>query len=524
MGPDEFEINKTQRKLYNFIQKKKMSHRVALTQAHLQATATTKPPFDALPLRKDGPRGNAWGLFGADDECGMLNLLTPETTQAAAREITDGTRVSTDWPLNSMAQPCFGRRPLVHALKEKAPRVVNDDELTFNTQSSSQWDGFRHFGYQKERVFFNGRTQQELNTTTVNGIHAWVEKGGIVGRGVLLDYAAWADANGIAVKPFSTVSIPVSTLKQVAASQGISSFRPGDILFIRSGWNRAYRALDAAGRQALADYAVPPAIGIESSEATLRWLWDESFAAVAGDHPSMEAWPCQDPKHWLHEWLLAGWGMPIGELFDLERLSEECRKRNRYTFFFSSVPLNGPGLTLWDRLGIWHVRGQLKVDGPSEARVGDEARRDGHDAALAVELAAPPVRAEELGELAVGVDGAEVRARAGEVVDDGGLAPARAVRAGPLGALDHAGIEQQVVDGVDLFEGLARKGLDGAQVAEVEGQDGEGVGGAVELQAVDGGRGGGRVARAEHDPVRLGLLEQLLEGLEALRCAEAMAC
>jgi len=34
------------------------------------------PPFDSLPLAKDGPHGNAWGRFGADDELGMLNLLT----------------------------------------------------------------------------------------------------------------------------------------------------------------------------------------------------------------------------------------------------------------------------------------------------------------------------------------------------------------------------------------------------------------------------------------------------------------
>jgi hypothetical protein len=32
----------------------------------------------------------------------------------------------------------------------KAPRVVNDDIWTFNSQVSSQWDGLRHFAYQKE--------------------------------------------------------------------------------------------------------------------------------------------------------------------------------------------------------------------------------------------------------------------------------------------------------------------------------------------------------------------------------------
>lgn len=131
----------------------------------------SKPSFDSLPLRKDGPRGNAWGLFGDDDECGMLNLLTPENTAKAASEIREGVRVSTDWPLNSMSKPCFGRAPLEHTIKPKSPRTVNDDVLSFNTQSSSQWDGFRHYGYQKEKVFFNAKTLDDLLTTDVNGIH-----------------------------------------------------------------------------------------------------------------------------------------------------------------------------------------------------------------------------------------------------------------------------------------------------------------------------------------------------------------
>lgn len=99
----------------------------------------------------------------------MLNLLTPETTVSAAKEIVDGVRISTDWPLDSMPNPCFGRPALEHTIKHKAPRTVNDDVLTFNTQSSSQWDGFRHYGYQKEQLYFNGKTQQDLMESVVNG-------------------------------------------------------------------------------------------------------------------------------------------------------------------------------------------------------------------------------------------------------------------------------------------------------------------------------------------------------------------
>ncbi|KAK9441698.1 hypothetical protein VB005_06340 [Metarhizium brunneum] len=302
----------------------------------------SRPSFNDLPLRKDGPPGNAWGLFGPDDQCGRLNLLTPETTANAAREIVDGVRISTDRYLDSMAPPCFGRRPLEHTLLHKAPMTVTDDELVLNTQSSSQWDGLRHYGYQKEKVYFNGKSQQDISSSNVNGIHAWVENGGIVGRGVLLDYAAWADANEVQITPFETVSFPVSTLEKVAAAQG-TSFKEGDILFIRTGWTRGYQKLSAGDKAAVAATQPPPSIGVESSEETLRWLWDKGFAAIAGDHPAMEAWPCQNLDFQLHQWVLAGWGMPIGELFDLERLSEECSKRNRWTFFFSSMPLKVPG-------------------------------------------------------------------------------------------------------------------------------------------------------------------------------------
>ena len=129
-----------------------------------------KPSFDSLPLRKDGPAGNASGLFGDNDECGIFNLLNPAIVVKAASEICDGVRVSTDWPLNRMSRPCFGRAPLKHEITTKTARAVNDDTLTFNTQSSSQWDGFRHYAYQKEKLWFKGKTLDQLLSSDVNGI------------------------------------------------------------------------------------------------------------------------------------------------------------------------------------------------------------------------------------------------------------------------------------------------------------------------------------------------------------------
>ena len=303
-----------------------------------------RPSFDSLTVQKDGPHGNAWGLFGEHDELGMLNLLTPKTTIAATKEIIYGVRVSTDWPLDRMKMPAFSRQRFEQRIHHKSPRAVNDDILTFNTQSSSQWDGFRHFGYQERKLFFNGRKQEDFHNSQQNGIHVWVENGGIVGRGVLLDYQSWAESQGMTTNDFAltTHSIKPADLYAVAEVQGVS-FQPGDILFVRSGYVKAFNSLSEKEAQKLVVTPNPPAIGLESSKETLRWIWDSQFAAVAGDHPSFEAWPCQDTEYLLHEWLLAGWGVPIGELFDLETLAVECKKRKKWSFFFSSVPLKVPG-------------------------------------------------------------------------------------------------------------------------------------------------------------------------------------
>ena len=45
----------------------------------------------------------------------------------------------------------------------------------------------------------------------------------------------------------------------------------------------------------------------------------------------------------MHDYCIAGWGMPIGEMWDLEALAEECKRQKRWSFFFTSAPLNLKG-------------------------------------------------------------------------------------------------------------------------------------------------------------------------------------
>ena len=67
-------------------------------------------------------------------------------------------------------------------------------------------------------------------------------------------------------------------------------------------------------------------------------------------YPNLQVFTCTEyatansSKDWyFHEILLAGWGMPIGELFDLEKLAEYCKNIGRWSFFLSSEVCKVPG-------------------------------------------------------------------------------------------------------------------------------------------------------------------------------------
>lgn len=143
----------------------------------------------------------------------------------------------------------------------------------------------------------------------------------------------------------SAHGVSFSELLGVLKSQNLTErdIRPGDIIIIRFGYISQYEDLSDEKRARLDELyrkQKPENIGIEPSEKLLKFLWENKVAAVAGDTRSFEVWPCSQTQWHLHEWLLAGWGMPIGELFNLENLSRACEESNRYTFFFTSSPMN----------------------------------------------------------------------------------------------------------------------------------------------------------------------------------------
>jgi hypothetical protein len=245
---------------------------------------SSRPPFQDLPLDKNGPPGNAWGLYGANDELGALNLITPSTVKAAAQEIQTGDRVSLDWYLNLPSHPSFNRPAFSWEMKNKehpdgTKRTVNDDHLDFNTQGSSQWDGFRHYGYQSAKRYYGGRSQQDLESSEVIGIDRVTHSGGITTRGIILDYPRYLEKKGKqAVYALEANSITAKELEDMLQETGVKA-RDGDLLLLRTGFTRDYAKLGEKDRRALKDK--PPAfLGVQSDKHTLQWIWENGFAAV----------------------------------------------------------------------------------------------------------------------------------------------------------------------------------------------------------------------------------------------------
>ena len=168
----------------------------------------------------------------------------------------------------------------------------------------------------------------------------WSERGGIVGRGVLLDYVRWREETGQPVaRADSAHPITVSELDKVAKHQNVT-FKTGDILIIRSGFTQWHDR--ASQEERVKVFNQGAFIGLERSMRSVKWLWNHHFAALAGDTIGFECFPAPfgaKDEVILHEWIIAHWGSPLGELWNLETLSQLCAATKQWSFFFTSAPL-----------------------------------------------------------------------------------------------------------------------------------------------------------------------------------------
>jgi|SRR5580658_181223 kynurenine formamidase len=302
------------------------------------------PSYDELPVRAGAPAGAAWGVFGDDDEVGTINLLTPERVIAATSSIRTGKVFALNLPINIPDPPLFTRGKHTHTVKifPNAEFVLDDFLDNFYPQASSQWDALAHVKHPIHGAY-NGIPDNQM--TGRGGMRLGIDnlaRRGIAGRGVLADVARYHERVGKSIDFTTAKSIPLEDVQAALEDEGVE-LRAGDILLVRIGWTKFYLSASDEIKAELAKETVVP--GIEGSERTARWLWNNHLAAVASDSPALEALPkpAGEEAEFLHFHMLAFFGMPIGEMWNLEGLADDCAADGDYDFFLTSAPLNIPG-------------------------------------------------------------------------------------------------------------------------------------------------------------------------------------
>ena len=290
-----------------------------------------EPTYEELLARTDAPAGSSWGVWPGRQVLGCLNRITPERRLRAASLVQTGEVYPLDLDPEVPDPPLFGRARMSREVTWLGD--VGHDEIlsNYNTQASTQWDGFRHIR-SREHGFHGGVDDED------HGVHHWALHG-IVTRGVLADVARHRS-----VAPGESDVITADDVRGALDAQGVAVER-GDILLIRTGWTTWYRSLDAAGRTETA--GKQQCCGLRAGPTSAAFLWDLGIAAVAADNPALEVFPpgtggedVDDAEgRFLHFQLLPRLGLPIGELFDLDPLADACAADGRYDFMLTSAPL-----------------------------------------------------------------------------------------------------------------------------------------------------------------------------------------
>ena len=300
------------------------------------------PAYEDLPVIEATGDRHAWGVFGAEDQLGTINRLTPERMARAAGLVHKGKAFNLSLPLDQPNPPVVDSRKSYRHDVFSTNRNSRDDKLDdFYLQASSQLDALRHMRF-RELGFYNGLQEEDTDRGAL-GINLWADHG-IVGRGVLLDVPRHMERRGTPLDPSKDTPLEEDLLAEALQAQGVET-EEGDILLLRTGWMGYYLGLTAHERERLPHHLGPGGLGTPGLKATREmagFLWDRGFALVAADNPAVEDTPGSPDVGFLHRRLIPLLGMALGELWDLEALAEDCAADGVYECMVVSVPLNLP--------------------------------------------------------------------------------------------------------------------------------------------------------------------------------------
>lgn len=309
------------------------------------------PSYAELQARPGRLAGTSWDLF-PDPHRGTPSFAEADHVLAARSCIRSGTVFGLDYPADAFDPGMSARRTApVHTIYSGHPAHRDDYLDGYYLQGSTQIDGLRH--RRSDEIGFYAGTDDDLIRpgTTQIGIQNWAEAP-IVARGVLLDVADYRQAHGDPIDHAAGEPLHLDLLEQTLQAQN-TTLNTGDILMIRTGWCEWFLDLDDPAK--LTTKEARRATGLAQSTELLQWAWDHRLSLIAADNFAVECLPpvpdtpflstAPNDKGMMHQELLAKLGMPLGELWRLDRLAEHMRTTGHWEAMVVVKPLNITGAT-----------------------------------------------------------------------------------------------------------------------------------------------------------------------------------
>ena len=280
-----------------------------------------------------------WGRWGADDQLGTINLITPGKRACAAALVKDGVTVSCAWPIVTDPAADVTKTPIHYMTNtgESYALLPSGGEPGAG-QSAGDIIGMSFHGYTITHVdapshqfwkaqMYNGHSSALVNSregATVGSIELIFE--GVVSRGVLLDIVRLREVEWMEPEQ----AILPEELEAAETTEGLR-VKEGDILLFRTGYLRRRHRM---GPRPVSD-GLP---GLQA--ACLPWLRERGVAMLGSD-AIQDVMPSGYSRVYqpIHQIGMVHLGLWLIDDLNLEDLSVACAERNRWEFLLTIAPL-----------------------------------------------------------------------------------------------------------------------------------------------------------------------------------------
>jgi kynurenine formamidase len=280
----------------------------------------------------------SWGRWGAQDERGALNLLTPERVAAATRVVRSGLVVSLSLPLNTTSAPDCPT-PAEFRMTQHNDADVGLGSIGFakdfvgvdyHSDGHTHLDALCHVAY--EGSLYNGLAAGSITAEGAEAEGVEVVKDGLVGRGVLLDIprlrgVPWLDPGE---------HVFGADLEAAEDAQGLR-FGEGDILFVRTGHARRLAELGPWDTEQHKAGLHPTAMPLLAERGVVA-LGCDGNSDTAPSTTEGVAFP-------IHVLALNAMGVLLLDYLQFEDLRLACEAAERWEFLCMTSPLRIVGGT-----------------------------------------------------------------------------------------------------------------------------------------------------------------------------------